>query len=229
MENSSQERDLKINYNIIADEVKSFVSVNETILASFPTYKGVQILFSELKHKPKFMLIGINPGPGYYNKYHENVLKYEEAEELEYFEETYRLGEETKHLFKLADCFDELYNAVKTNWTFLATPNANELDKLMGKLLYDHNINLYTKSDYWAKRMIQLVQPEIIICEGKKAFDRITWNVLGCHEDNEFTDVCYRTTDLCKHVIGYKRTPFGGIKNKEIVANKIREIALGMN
>lgn len=226
---SPAETNLNNEYKAISEEVKDFVTTHNGILTSFPNYKGVQILYSELKHKPKFMFIGINPGAGYYKKYGQNVEKYDAAEGLEYIEETYTLGEETKHLFDLAGCFNDLFGAVKTNWTFLATPNSGNLDHLLTSLLNEHKINLYTTSDSWVKRLIEIVQPEIILCEGKKAFDRITWNVLGSRETNPFNEVGYRQTELCKHVIGYKRNPFGRIENKEAVAQKIREVAYGQN
>ncbi len=40
-------------------------------------YKGCQLLYSPLIHKPKFLLIGFNPGGGYAKWHGKNVEEFE--------------------------------------------------------------------------------------------------------------------------------------------------------
>ena len=222
--NLTETETLKEEYKAVADEVKNFVTENDTILSAIPNYRGVQILYSGLHYKPKFMFIGINPGAGYFNNNGKNVENYEAQEGLEYLEETYKLGEETKELFELANCSSDLETAVKTNWVYLSTHNTSDLNHLLTTLLYDHQTNLYTIADDWTRRLIEAVQPSIIICEGKQAFGRVTWNVLK-YPHTPFEEFGHLQTANNTHVIGYERNKFGGIVNKEAVAAKINEVA----
>ena len=85
---STKEEILKEKFEELANEVKEFVTVNAALLEETGVYRGTQILYSPLRYKPKFLLIGINPGPGYFNKYGKNVEKFFDTEKnSEFFEE----------------------------------------------------------------------------------------------------------------------------------------------
>src|SRR5690606_25915377 len=60
-------------------------------------YKGCQILFSPLIYKPKILLIGFNPGGGYF-KYNGEVAEiFEPMPGMEYYLNKHSLGEHTKN------------------------------------------------------------------------------------------------------------------------------------
>ena len=84
-------------------------------------------------------------------------------------------------------------------------------------------VDLHAKSFEWINRFIELVKPEIIICEGKWAFETLTKKILNCPE-NWFEGYGYSSTVEIPHIIGYKRNSFGHILQKELVANKIKEL-----
>ncbi|MGA9589984.1 MAG: hypothetical protein WBV11_09165, partial [Salegentibacter sp.] len=48
-------------------------------------YKGGQLLFSPLIEQPQILLIGFNPGGGYYNWHGKIVEKFEPMQALEYY------------------------------------------------------------------------------------------------------------------------------------------------
>ena len=77
--------------------------------------KGFSIWFSELTYNPNFLLIGINPGAGYFNntgiKYREIDL--EPSDVFEYGEYGGILAEETIDVFKEANRFEDLEKSVK--------------------------------------------------------------------------------------------------------------------
>ena len=208
-------------YSEIKLEVEEFLTKfenDENQSIAFKKYfRGIQILFTPLIHKPKFMFIGINPGAGYYN-YEGNKSKYVKRlspmKNTEYIGQEYRLAKETRKLFKLSGISQiDLKNSVKTNYYFLATKNANDLTKLLINLK-DYNIE--KKSEKWITKLTEIVEPEIIICEGKSIFEKFTKSKVS-----ENDEVYYFEMGKIK-VIGYKRK-FSNIVNKEKVAKLLRE------
>src|SRR5690606_2941431 len=67
-----------------------------------PLYKGCQLLFSPLLERPKILLVGFNPGGGYFNWHGRIVEEFQPLQKLEYYLNTHRLGEQTKWLFDQA-------------------------------------------------------------------------------------------------------------------------------
>ena len=214
---------LKKEYEIISSEVENFLIDYEGKLNEFDLYMGTQILFSQLIHKPKFMFIGINPGQGYFKENGVKVREFGAQKEFEYLDNTYKLATETKDIFSRAGCTTYLETAVKTNWIFFATKNAKDLNSLLSNMRNRHKITLEPIFDSWVKRIIELIQPKIIICEGKAAFDRVTWNILPEARTVWGDGLGYIKTYDGIHILGYKRI-FSNIKDKDLVANKIKEI-----
>ena len=208
-------------YSKIKLEVEEFLTKFENDEKQNVVYKkyfrGIQILFTPLVYKPKFMFIGINPGAGYFN-YEGNNAKYVKRlspmQNTEYVGQQYRLAKETRKLFKLANISQvDLKNSVKSNYYFLATKNTNDLSKLLLSL---KEYNVEKKSEKWINKLTEIVEPEIIICEGKSIFEKFTKSKVS-----ENDDVYYFEMGKIK-VIGYKRK-FSNIVNKEKVAKMLKE------
>ncbi len=80
-------------------------------------YKGCQLLFSPLLTRPKILLIGFNPGGGYYNWHRKIVEEFQPMQALEYYLNIHPLAEQTKSLFRQAGREEDLqYHTVKTNF-----------------------------------------------------------------------------------------------------------------
>ncbi|HPQ35638.1 MAG TPA: hypothetical protein PK563_14190 [Tenuifilaceae bacterium] len=214
---------LYLEYNQLKEEVDSTIreiESDENAMKSIEKYyRGVQILFSNLIHKPKIMLIGINPGEGYYKQHGKSVRKLDIQEKLEYAYPCYKyaLAINTRKLFELAGCSNHIADTVKTNCFFLATQNEVDLYKMLSKL---KKFKLYKKSNDWLNRLIDMVDPEIIICEGKSAFDRVVKN-RGCDVIIN-KHYCYAECNGYR-VIGYRRLR-SSIRDIEEVARKFKEI-----
>lgn len=208
-------------YSEIKLEVEEFLTKfekDENQSIAFKKYfRGIQILFTPLIHKPKFMFIGINPGAGYYN-YEGNKTKYVKRlspmQNTEYIGQEYRLAKETRKLFERAK-IEKIYlqNSVKTNYYFLATKNTNELTKLLNSL---QNYNIERKSEKWIHKLTEIIEPEFIICEGKSIFEKFTKTKVSENDDVYYTEIGKLK------VIGYKRK-FSNIVNKEKVAKLLEE------
>jgi hypothetical protein len=211
-------------YLEIKTEIEEFLKIIENdkeISEKLKKYfKGIQVFFSPLLHKPKFMFIGINPGAGFFNNegnQSKNVKRLSPMEFTDYIGQKYKLATETRELFKLAGISNkELQNSVKSNYYFLATTNANDLFSLLSHLK-KHKV--YYKSKKWINKLIDIVEPEFIICEGKTVFDKLVKD-RNC-KISEIDGVYYTEIDKIK-VIGYKRM-FSNILNKEKVAKVLKE------
>lgn len=182
-------------------------------------YKGCQILFSPLIFKPKFMFMGINPGAGFYNHKDNNkncVLKYEPEKTHEYIEHSYRLQKQTVKMFEKAGLKNFLKDSVKSNFYYFATSKESELKQFITS-------DIYQKSKKWTSDLIQIIQPEIIICEGKNSFEKIK-SLLNAKVDNNVNikndGVNFAQTENIK-IIGYHRL-FSNIKNLDKVSDFLK-------
>lgn len=182
-------------------------------------YKGIQILYSRLIANPKVMFVGINPGAGYFNENKQVVKRFSPMNYHEYYKGGYRLAKQTRKLFQLANLpLSDIVNSVKSNNFFIATRSEDELYKLLSHLKKE---KVYYHSAQWIDELIGYVNPQIIICEGKSAFDRLTKNKECTSVSNsEFYHYAQWNN---KHILGYNRR-FSYILHKEKVAEKLREI-----
>lgn len=215
-------KNITLEYKQLMTEVADFkkqLEVSSVYQKIKEKYKGFQILYSPLQFKPDFMFIGINPGAGYYKSTGKIANRLEPESTMEYVFENYSLASETKKLFQLLGLSNtELSKAVKSNFYFMATENESDLNKIIDLL---DVLDFEEKSKNWNKRLIEMIQPRMIICEGKSAFIKVSQHKnLAAKWEN---DVTYTQWDNM-HVIGYKRL-FSQIKNKE----RLSEVILGLS
>ena len=117
---------------------------------------------------------------------------------------------------------------MKTNCIFLATENTKGLELLQSKRLYENRFaGFFAIFNDWQSRLIEMINPDIIICKGKKSFDRITTSVLDCRIENG-NGYLYATTDTKIPILGYAGT-LSNTKNKEYAAAKIKELVEATN
>jgi uracil-DNA glycosylase len=165
-----------IAYQQIEAEVKDLFGELQQLPGFMKYYRGTQVLYSSLSLQPTFMFIGINPGAGYWN---ESLRKTGKGavmfrtwaqKKLEYSYKDYRypLAVSTRNLFRKAGCHTHLPLAVKSNCFFFATSTEKELYQMLS---HGRDLKVYQKSSDWITRIVAMVQPRIIICEGKSAFE----------------------------------------------------------
>lgn len=142
-------------------------------------YKGTQIFFSPVKKNPQILFLGINPGAGGFKYTQKPVYKFEPQEQMEYVSEEFNLSDDWKYVFghsyykdnpKSLHRPDILENACKTNCFFFATKDSADLKKLIRLSGKYFGAELVEKSKDWTRRIVRLLEPKIIICEGKQAF-----------------------------------------------------------
>lgn len=196
------------------------------------SYLGYRVFYSPLCHKPKVLFIGINPGSGQTCvKDSEYYADDRELEYLHYWDDNgephvsnYTLATETKKVFEKAGLSSLLQSAVKTNFFFIITNNVTGLYKITDFLGrgYDDNREIrlgekiFKKAEEWTKKLIQFIEPELIICEGKSAFDNVTNLFLPIENKIIWKNDC-AITSVPKYglnIIGYKRNR-SRIRNKE--------------
>src|SRR5690606_11184271 len=102
------------------------------------------------------------------------------------------------------------------NCFFFASKNQKELNQMLFHLKFK---DVYSKSAKWTDQLVDLIQPEIIICEGKSAFDRFTKNK-DVYSTMGTENILY-TTYGNRKVLGYRRN-FSNICNIEEVAAELK-------
>jgi hypothetical protein len=182
-------------------------------------YKGCQLLFSPLIVKPKVLLIGFNPGGGYYKHHGFIAENFEPMQGLEYYLNKHSLGEQTKNLFRQAGREDDLkYDTVKSNFYYWATDNVADFNRLMVLLPDELSQKIFHQARVWTRQVIDGLQPEMIVGEGFKAYDEIA--VLFPHklqEQSSDSVRSFRTQEGMK-VLGYKRNQGSIIGKEEIIS-----------
>ena len=70
-----------------------------------------------------------------------------------------------------------------------------------------------------------MIKPKLIICEGRKAFECVTKFALEEKVEINHSDVYYYSSEKLKtNILGFSRKLGGGIKDKELLKSKIKEL-----
>lgn len=185
-------------------------------------YKGCQLLFSPLLQRPKILLIGFNPGGGYFNCHGKIVEEFQPMQALEYYLNTHPLAEQTKSLFRKAGTEEDLQHyTVKTNFYYWATDNVADFNRLMKLMPEELSKKIFQMARVWTKQLIETLQPELIITEGFKAFDEIA--VLFPEKVNFEKVESYKSFQIPENleILGFKRNP-SSILNKKVITKYIK-------
>ena len=182
----------------------------------------MESFFSPLIYKPKVLFIGINPGGG-----EDEVFDCDyDKGELEYLHNDYTLAKETKKVFKLADRYELLFKSVKTNYYYLGTSDYNEIFQItnfLGRGKNDLGEKFLLKSREWTKLLIEIIEPELIICEGKEAYALVTDLFMQKIKMEQDVEQIY-ADEIKANIIGYKRVGRSYIKNKTKLAATIANL-----
>jgi hypothetical protein len=172
---------LQVEYDThIRPEIDELVAeVDVAVMANpaiQPFYQGWRVFFGPVIAQPKVLLIGINPGNGQAGI--KDIEFWGNELQFEYTEYNYTLARETREAFAAVGLTEVLVQAtMKTNYCFLSTTQANELEQLTDGLGQaadgeEHlGAKVYRKSDEWTRRLVDLINPSTILCEGKTAYE----------------------------------------------------------
>jgi len=217
-------------YQKICGEFKEFYAIARQLVkkdAKEKLIRGYAILYSDLIYKPDFLFIGINPNAGD----PERGWKAEDLEIKEQFEyvdmedngdSVNSLSWQTRELFKQTKFYDQFVKAMKINLFYYATRNVKDFDQVT-TILNKDNINPYAYSIEWTKRLIGLIQPKVIFCEGVRVHnllqeyynEKLAWN----------GSVSIGSLGGSIKVVSYKRR-WSQILDKESVAVEINKLIL---
>ena len=143
---------------------------------------------------------------------------------LEYYLNKHSLGEQTKSLFSMAGKEKELeFSTAKINFYPWATNNVADFNQLMKLLPKDLSSDLFHFSRVWTKRLIEIIDPRAIVCEGFKAYQEV--QALFPDKIHNYKRENLRSfQDLSGiNVLGYKRNQ-GSILDKQTIALSIKQI-----
>ncbi|MDD2986099.1 hypothetical protein [Flavobacterium sp.] len=186
-------------------------------------YKGCQIWYSPILLKPKVLLIGFNPGAGYYNWEGKIVEQFEPLNALEYYLTDHSLAKQTIKLFQIMEKEDVLkYQTVKTNFYFFATSNVSDFNKLTKLLPKELSTQLFHFARVWIKQLIETLEPELILCEGTVSFAEVA--VLFDDKFAQESSTYHQQFKTAKTIVfSYKRNQ-SSIIDKEQVALILRNL-----
>ena len=184
-------------------------------------YKGCQLLFSPLLERPKILLIGFNPGGGYYNWHGKIVEEFQPMKALEYYLNTHPLAEQTKSLFRQAGREEDLQHyTVKTNFYYWATDNVADFNRLLKLLPEELSRKIFHMARVWTKQLIDGLQPEMIIAEGFKVYEEIAVLFPQKLQEEKAVSVRSFVTPEGVKILGYKRNQ-GSIVSKDGIIKKL--------
>jgi hypothetical protein len=165
-------------------------------------YNGFYIWDSKFIQNPQLMFIGINPGDG--NPNNNRSIRTEPEEQFAYIEfmdgenDSYTLARETVEALEMAGFSEsdirKLFNedAVKTNFQYVITKGEGEIKQCFNAL-EGYSYKQYNHESYdLTLELIQIVNPRIIICEGKSVFDEV---------ESYFDHLEFVTMGQCHYVI----------------------------
>lgn len=198
-------------YQKIMKEVKA---VNNTIIKHIKTnrksnieqyYRGVCILFTPLISNAAILILGENSGSGYYKENNKIRNWYKPLRHNEYVTENYQLAKNVKDIFSDIDKYELLLRSVKTNFYYFISDNLKSLKRLIHRVYEDIGIDIENKSQDWTERMIRIVNPKIILCEGFGAFNYLS--SIPCLNMSITKDLEYVKQGVYNgiQIIGFKR------------------------
>jgi len=222
---------LQLQYENLKKEVACYRDKVLTLLPKdsreYDLYKGTAILYSELLYKPKFMFIGINPGSGFYKhtgkKQTDDELEPNDCFEYIMAEEDgydYLLAKQTRYIFCNTKYAEEFRKSVKTNVFYTSTDCSDDLNEFYTILNEKYQLDMWQLSFKWTKQMIEIFQPEIIICEGVTVVYRLE-DIFDCKLEKE-GNIARGYVNGIK-VIGYKRCR-SNICDKDSVISCINDL-----
>jgi hypothetical protein len=150
-------------------------------------YRGITVWFSPIIENPEIMFLGINPGAGYYNNNNKTLVHRIEPPQInEYVDDSiyYILKRDWNYVFgNMKNCLnrkDLLINSVKSNFCYFATEKSSDMKKLFTQISANFKVSSYELCGNWTRRMINEINPKILICEGKESFDLLNrWSFPG--------------------------------------------------
>jgi len=223
---------MKQEYEIWKKEVDNKLQtwlklINENDKAKELT-NGFLIWYSNIIFNPKIMMIGINPNCGSLNGL-QSIHLDEDSKLIYFYDFSGKLGQQTTRIFKDAE-LEKIFetSTIKTNFFYLATNKADEIYKCVQFLGDKFSIEFYHQSAIWTKRLVEIVKPEYLVCEGMQSYDKVVElykaKTIKTEKKGRNRSVSYSIYDDNKILIGYGRDAFSNILDTNAVSNLLKEI-----
>jgi hypothetical protein len=183
-------------------------------------YKGCQIYYNKLYPQQDIMLLGINPGSGYWRANSKIVESFEPL-----VDENFDLAVEVKSVFEKINKLDLYEKSFRTNCYFFSTDNETKLKQFVKLVSKELRAEIDAKSRQWIKMMVVGVSPKIIICQGISTYHRLL-SIFNpdreIMEEGEFTRIAKIDGKI---VLAFKRMYcyFYSTKSKQDFVDKLRK------
>ena len=194
-------------------------------------YNGFHVWYSKFIEEPEIMFIGINPGNG--NPNNSGGIEVKPSYQMSYLEyldgenPTYTIARDTIKAFTKAGYTEEeirdLLNnkSVKTNFHYIITNKQGDISKCLNALGKGRFTEYWGQSFNWTGKLLGILKPKVIICEGKGIFKEMAENMIG-NENAVWENDCGYFQEGETTFLGYGRV-FSNIKNIDAFSELIRE------
>ncbi|MDQ2720669.1 MAG: hypothetical protein M3Z26_13050 [Bacteroidota bacterium] len=209
------------------DEMMEKLNTNEEMKK---VYWGWKVWFSQIIDEPEILFIGINP------RDEGGELTLDPDGELQYINDEnikWPLNRDTRQVFKEVlekENLVDLANCIKTNYYYLATESPKDIETIADFLGRKNDKSalgdrFFENSKKWTRQILEIIKPKLIVCEGKSAFDLLIQHPLESKKIIREEDVYYYYNEILKtNILYYKRLKGGGILNKDLLIEKLREV-----
>ncbi len=202
-------------------------------------YYGFDVIDGMLIKNPLILFVGINPGKGNGERHFEVKMESNRISYLDVFNTEvedkydYPLAKNTiKLLIGAGYAEDEIIklltkSCVKTNLYHVITDKEDDIKNIFGSISSINIKDYYDISSMFCVELIKLINPKIVIFEGKSAYNQI---VVECYEEVNSWDENlgfghFYDQSLDLHLIGYART-YSNINSIDNVASKLKEVLI---
>ncbi len=190
---------------------------------------GFLIWYSKIIFSPKIMLIGINPNWDSMNGLQPICL--DESRKLTYLEnyDKDKVGNILIDIYKNAGLFDIFSKStIKTNYYYLATKNEDDLHSCVNSIPNNFANKFFVQSNNWTQELIEIINPEFIICEGVGVYDKLVSTykakVIQTLKKGIYRSVSYAKAESGRIIIGYGRNKYGNIIDPNSISNLLKQI-----
>ncbi|MCB9302622.1 MAG: hypothetical protein H6566_18425 [Lewinellaceae bacterium] len=193
-------------------------------------YNGFYVWDSKFIEKPEIMFIGINPGNG--NPNNNGSIEVKPSFQMSYLEyldgenPTYTIARDTVKAFtKAGYTEEEIRNllddkSVKTNFYYIITKKEGDISKCLNSLEKGRFKTYWQQSLNWTGKLIEIVKPKVVICEGKGIFTEMVVNMTG-NKNSVWENDCGYFQEGETTFLGYGRV-FSNMKNIEVFSGLIK-------
>jgi hypothetical protein len=197
-------------------------------------YYGFSVIDGHIIYKPEILFIGINPPRSIGRKNHPITLESGRLSYMDHLDKLYhyQLASENIDLFsgtgksdaEVRDMFEN--RTVRSYLFYMCTAIQLDMKYCLDLLGHGAYREFYAKSMYFTSELIRMLEPKVVIFEGKTPYQAIVRDCMQQRDtwDKEHHVGYYHDPETGTHYIGYKRAISTIISDKAVLRQTLRKV-----